>query len=101
MESEKTGDARHAVLEVVIALETVVTRIIDYYWKYRVPKNDVAWSKGIDLPQKRLLALPVAVGGSWLFFKEDAGLALATIRDRNKIAHPGNLSAQRLTDPKF
>jgi hypothetical protein len=101
LESERVGDTRHAVLEVVIALETVVTRIVDYYWTKRVPKNEIRSSSGVGLSYKLFLALPLAVGVFWTLCKDDAELALASIHDRNEIAHRGVLAKERLADPRF
>jgi len=101
LESERVGDARHTVLEVIIALETVVTRIVDYYWTTCVPKNDIRSSCGVGLSYKLFLALPLAIGGFWDLCKDDAELALAAIHDRNTIAHTGKLAPQKLTDPRF
>jgi hypothetical protein len=95
-ESAKVGDGRGAVLEAVFALEVVVTRILGYYCRALDVPAMGSNLKGIDLPEKLFLALPLAVGPSWdSMFLEGATKALASINDRNDIAHDGDLKHQR------
>jgi len=95
-ESAKVGDGRGAVLEAVFALEVVVTRILDYYCRALDVPAKGSNLKGIDLPEKLFFALPLAVGPSWdFFFLEGATKALASISDRNDIAHDGDLRHQK------
>lgn len=95
-ESAKVGDGRAAVLEAVFALEVVVTRIVEYYCRALTVPAKGSNLKGIDLPEKLFLALPLAVGPYWdAFLLEGATKALASISDRNDIAHEGDLKHQK------
>ena len=100
-ESISSGDGRSAVLEGVFALEIMVDRVVDYYCAKIHPKG-ARNLRNMGLAKKLLLALPPATGQLWdWFLKDDAARAITAIRDRNDIAHEGDLGPGRGDTKEF
>lgn len=100
-ESIASGDSRSAVLEGVFGLEIMVDRVVDYYCAKIHPKG-ARNLRNMGLAKKLFLALPPATGQLWdWFLKDDAARALTAIRDRNDIAHEGDLGPGRGDTKEF
>jgi hypothetical protein len=100
-ESISSGDGRSAVLEGVFALEIVVDRVLDYYCSKMVPSG-ARNLRNMGFPEKLFLALPLATGQLWDWeLRSNATEALAAIRDRNHVAHKGDLAPGRGDTKEF
>ncbi len=100
-ESILSGDGRNAVLEAVFALEIVINRILGYYCS-KLWGSMALDVRSIGFPEKLFIALPLAIGQFWDFDVRDrAAGALSAIRDRNDIAHRGDLAQGKVNTKEF